>query len=209
MERFLYSALLALALGLAVSLLIILFQIFLGKTKKPQQKEADRPEGLTAFVACSGIKAVNPDVLDYEGPSGCAEKIRFFGGPAACSFACLGGGDCARVCPGKAISIRNGLAVVDRNRCDGCGLCASACPRHLIGITESKRLIYTGCSASYREKPQGSVCASGCTGCRECAAVCPENAITFAGCLPVIDREKCTGCGRCIDACPAKVLRSF
>ncbi|MCF0151657.1 MAG: 4Fe-4S binding protein [Firmicutes bacterium] len=210
MEPFFYALLLALALGLAVSILSILVPLFSGTNKEePAAAPKEDPAAYTAVVACSGIRAVNPDVLDYQGPSGCAAKIRFFSGPYACSFSCLGGGDCAAACPQHAISIREGLAVIDRSLCNGCGWCTTVCPRGLISVTDRDRVLYTGCNASMKDKLPGSVCKAGCTACGECASVCPENAITFEKNLPVIDRSLCTYCGRCAQVCPTDVLRTL
>lgn len=44
------------------------------------------------------------------------------------SEACIGCGACVERCPFKALSVPDGLCVVDPLRCVGCGLCAAACP---------------------------------------------------------------------------------
>lgn len=41
---------------------------------------------------------------------------------------CVGCGGCMAVCPQKAISLRDGKAVVDRALCRGCGGCVAVCP---------------------------------------------------------------------------------
>lgn len=46
---------------------------------------------------------------------------------AACTAGCLGCRLCAKVCTEGAISFREGLAVVDRDKCIGCGKCRDAC----------------------------------------------------------------------------------
>jgi ferredoxin len=49
---------------------------------------------------------------------------------------CAGFGDCAAVCHQHAITIQNGVAVVNA-LCDGCGKCISACPFKLISLVSS------------------------------------------------------------------------
>ena len=41
---------------------------------------------------------------------------------------CTACGTCVEACPGAAISIGQGVAVVSAERCDECGKCVSACP---------------------------------------------------------------------------------
>ena len=37
-----------------------------------------------------------------------------------------------RTCPSGAITVENGLAKVDPQKCTACGQCVEACPRHVI-----------------------------------------------------------------------------
>ena len=45
---------------------------------------------------------------------------------------CTGSGECGRICPRKAISIEDGLAVVNHEICDLDGICIPACPQKAI-----------------------------------------------------------------------------
>lgn len=48
---------------------------------------------------------------------------------------CVACGVCVSVCKFQAISIRSGIrAVVDTNRCKGCGRCSTECPANVISI---------------------------------------------------------------------------
>ncbi len=49
-----------------------------------------------------------------------------------CDFGCIGCMKCQRECPADAIVVKDNLAVVDPEKCVGCGHCADICPRHII-----------------------------------------------------------------------------
>jgi 2-oxoglutarate ferredoxin oxidoreductase subunit delta len=62
-----------------------------------------------------------------------------------------------------------GKIIIDIERCKGCGLCISVCPKN--GIVISKSLNKAGYF------PAQPVDNSDCTGCAICAIVCPEAGI--------------------------------
>jgi len=47
---------------------------------------------------------------------------------------CKGCGECVKVCPNQALSLREGKAVVDKNLCILCGYCQPACPEFAIRL---------------------------------------------------------------------------
>ena len=49
---------------------------------------------------------------------------------------CRASGECVKVCLEKAISIKEGKAVVNREKCDHNGLCIPACPNGAIRLEE-------------------------------------------------------------------------
>jgi 2-oxoglutarate ferredoxin oxidoreductase subunit delta len=58
-----------------------------------------------------------------------------------------------------------GKIVIDTERCKGCGLCATVCPKGSIVISQdSNRNGYFPAKATNAD----------CTGCAQCAIVCPE-----------------------------------
>ncbi|MBR7142367.1 MAG: RnfABCDGE type electron transport complex subunit B [Clostridia bacterium] len=49
-----------------------------------------------------------------------------------CQVGCISCGICQKNCPADAITMENGVAVIDQARCTHCGLCAEKCPRKVI-----------------------------------------------------------------------------
>ena len=66
---------------------------------------------------------------------------------------------------------RNTLAklTIDRETCKGCGLCADACPKHLLAL--SKQINAKG------YHPIGIEEQDKCIGCAFCARMCPDAVI--------------------------------
>ena len=46
-------------------------------------------------------------------------------------------GECIKVCPQKAIFVKDGKAVIDYEKCDLDGMCVPACPQDAIELVES------------------------------------------------------------------------
>jgi Fe-S-cluster-containing hydrogenase component 2 len=42
-----------------------------------------------------------------------------------------------KVCPQKAIILKNGVTTIDYDKCDADGMCIPACPQGAITMTES------------------------------------------------------------------------
>ena len=57
------------------------------------------------------------------------------------------------------------------DRCKGCGLCADACPKHIL-ILSKTRLNQKGYSPAELTEPEK------CIGCAFCATMCPDCVIT-------------------------------
>jgi 2-oxoglutarate ferredoxin oxidoreductase subunit delta len=61
-----------------------------------------------------------------------------------------------------------GRIVIDTERCKGCGLCITVCPKNNIVISrESNKNGYFPAHAKN----------AGCTACTQCAIICPEGII--------------------------------
>ncbi len=159
-----------------------------------------------ALVRCKGgIDCTNK--FEYIGDNTCKSKNLFHSGDKQCPFACLGCGDCAKVCPYDAIFISDkGCAVVDKSKCTGCGECVKTCPNELISIVDSDQFVEAICKNSSTDTVITRNCKVSCTHCDACVASCPTNAITIVGGLPKIDKKKCIKCGKCVSACPNHVI---
>lgn len=165
-----------------------------------------------AFLACNGTKECAGDRAEYQGIKTCAAAQLTMNGTKKCAFGCIGFGDCEAACPFDAIKMgENGLPVVDREKCVGCGKCAKTCPKHLFAlIAEDTKGPVAKCSCKSDNKPQiRKDCTAGCFKCGICTRKCPSQAVVLENGLPKIDYAKCTNCGECIKACPDKVLVLF
>ena len=87
-----------------------------------------------AVVQCQGSSEHCKPAYDYKGIQTCAAAAALYGGPKTCTFACIGLGDCTKVCKFDAIHIVDGVAKVDKDKCTGCGACANICPKQVIMI---------------------------------------------------------------------------
>lgn len=165
-------------------------------------------EPTVAVVHCNGGAENCAHKFEYVGNPTCASNASLLGGSTACSFACLGCGDCKGVCPENAINVSGRLAQVDPDRCISCGACISTCPKEIIDRIPSSAPVYVACSSKCKAKDVMNVCKVGCIGCGVCAKVCPHGAITMQDNLPVFDYTKCTGCLTCVAKCPRHIIIS-
>lgn len=170
-------------------------------------KEFASVQAKTAVVRCAGSCASTEYIMDYRGPQSCEACNYLYQGRGSCSHACLGFGDCVMVCQYGAIALRDGVAVVDKAKCTGCGMCARRCPNDLIVMGPADSEVYVACSSTDKGAFVRKVCTAGCIGCRRCEKVCAYGAVVITGNLASIDPEQCTGCGECVKVCPTGVIR--
>ncbi|MDR1735693.1 MAG: RnfABCDGE type electron transport complex subunit B [Oscillospiraceae bacterium] len=161
---------------------------------------------LTALVRCSGgLRAKNK--YAYEGLSDCLAAMRIGGGsPKECQYGCIGLGTCVASCPWGAISLVDGVAVVDHERCTGCLRCAESCPKKIIIPVPYHADVNVACSSQEKGGVLRRVCDIGCLGCRMCEKVCQYGAIRIKDNLASIDFDLCVGCGDCAEKCPRKLI---
>ncbi|MDY3929622.1 MAG: RnfABCDGE type electron transport complex subunit B [Clostridia bacterium] len=168
--------------------------------------KAESIEPMTATVMCGGDCSTAVKKYEYEGIHDCLAASKLAGGPKACPNGCLGFGNCAIACPFDAISIESGIAVIDENKCQACGLCIKKCPKHIIKLVPKKNKYWVLCSNSEKGALTNKYCSAGCIGCRMCEKVCPVGAIKVTDNFAEIDYSICINCGECANKCPKKAI---
>lgn len=165
-------------------------------------QEAGEVDELVADVACNGSYDVTRDKYEYAGIMSCNASSQLHLGRSACSFGCLGFGDCVAACKFGALSVQNGVAVTDLSKCTGCGVCVDRCPKGLIRLAPRSAKTFVNCCSTDTGAVTRKNCARGCIGCKRCERVCPNDAIHVTDNLAVIDQSKCISCGLCVAECP-------
>jgi len=127
----------------------------------PQQKP---------IVRCHARVADKTVYAKYQGIQTCI-SANALANVQACAFGCLGFGDCTRACRFDALSIVDGLAVVDYKKCTGCTACSKACPRGLIEMVPFRfeNMMIVACNSRETGKSTRAICKVGCIGCGICA----------------------------------------
>ncbi len=160
---------------------------------------------LAAFVNCSGgINAKKK--YAYVGLSDCHAAMRLANGATECQYGCLGLGSCVAACQFGAISIRNGVAFVDHEKCTGCLNCVETCPRHVIPPVPYYADVNVACPSHQPGAQLRKICNIGCLGCHICEKTCQHDAIHVIDNLATIDYDKCIGCGECAEKCPRHLI---
>ena len=163
-----------------------------------------------ASVKCSGNCNVAPDKYEYHGSQSCIDAIGVTGGgPKKCSYGCMGLGSCVKVCEFGALSIVDGVAVVDREKCTACGKCTKVCPKQLIEIVPYDAKYQVNCNNKDKGKDVKATCSVGCIGCGLCAKNCKFDAIIVEDNVARIDYSKCKNCGLCASKCPVKIINKY
>ena len=144
---------------------------------------ASATERRVALVKCGGTRSEAIRVGDYNGICDCAAH---------------------------AIRVEDGLAVVDKRLCIGCGKCVSVCPRKLIELVPASATIHVLCNNPVRGPEVTKVCGVGCIGCHLCeknAGGKEANHFTFNGFLAKVNYENPPTDAALVDKCPRKCIR--
>ena len=125
-----------------------------------------------AVVHCGATYEDRLGRHEYHGEPTCA-AANVISGVQGCTYGCLGLGDCVEACEYDAIHIVDGVAVVDYEKCTGCGTCARVCPRNIITMVpfKAESMMVVTCSNKDKGKDVSAVCKVGCIGCGACARV--------------------------------------
>ncbi len=168
--------------------------------------EAGDVERSVAMVRCSGGDNAQKR-YEYTGICDCDAAVRILGtGPNACSYGCMGFGNCVKACPFDAMHIVNGVAKVDHEKCVGCMSCAAVCPKNLIIKVPYAADITVACASKEKGAVLKNYCNIGCIGCKLCEKNCPNDAIHVIDNLASIDYTKCVSCGICATKCPRHLI---
>lgn len=161
-----------------------------GATKVAQYLgiDAGQEEKKVARLLCAGGCEEAIQAADYAGYPSCRAAALVAGGGKGCSYGCLGLSDCEEVCKFKAIVMKDGLPLVDIEKCTACGDCVAVCPKGLFEIMPLKRRLIVQCKCLLGDaEAVTALCKVGCTGCGKCAADAPQGLIQMQNNLPVID----------------------
>jgi Na+-translocating ferredoxin:NAD+ oxidoreductase RNF subunit RnfB len=163
-----------------------------------------------AVLACQGSAEYAPLKGEYSGLETCRGAQISQAGVKLCAWGCIGFGDCVKVCKFGALSMSpDGLPVIDREKCTGCKVCVSECPKGIIqAVPKDAQAALALCSNRNTIKSQVlKTCKVGCIKCGICVKVCPDNCIVLENGVPKVDRAKCSSCGTCVSKCPRKVMK--
>ena len=164
-------------------------------------------EIMKATVYCGGGDKCK-DKYEYKGVKSCAQAALVSGGPKACGYGCIGFGDCIAACRFGALFMGDkGLPVVDREKCRACGLCAKACPKHIIELTPEDKRFHVLCKSKDKGPVVRKACEAGCIGCGLCVRNCPNQACHMEDNLSRIEYPKCDNTGVCAENCPTKCIQ--
>ncbi len=164
-------------------------------------------EKQVAKVLCKGNCKSAKDKYKYEGIQDCRSASMLNSGPKDCKFGCLGLGTCKEYCKFDAISVIDGVAIIDEEKCVMCGKCIEVCPKFIIGRKPASKEVVVECSSKDFGKTVKEKCSVGCIGCGLCKKACLFGAIEFENKIAKINYEKCVECMECVRKCTTKVIK--
>ena len=169
--------------------------------------EASAEDAKVARLMCRGGEEKAVRRAKYVGLTDCRSAKTVGSGGKACTFGCLGLGNCVRACPFGAMSMgADGLPVIDPEICTGCGVCVETCPQGVLSLVPAQNRVFVACSSTAPGREVRKTCQVGCIACRICERTCEHDAIHVENNLAKIDYSKCTNCGRCAEKCPQKII---
>ncbi len=154
--------------------------------------EVGTEEKRVARLLCAGGKNEAHSLAEYAGTmKSCRGEAVVTGGVKACSWGCLGLGDCEKVCDFDAIYMNeDGLPTVIPEKCTACGDCVEICPKNLFELMPVSQKLIVQCKSQLEGDYAESKCSVACTACGRCVADAPQGLIAIRNNLAVIDYEK-------------------
>ncbi len=147
-----------------------------------------KQEKQVARLHCAGGHGQAYQIAEYRGLESCLAASVLAGGGKGCSWGCLGLADCRDVCSFEAIAMnRDGLPLVDIDRCTACGDCVDACPRDLFEVLPLSQKLFVQCRAPLAGDMATALCRTACDACGKCAADAAPGLIRMENNLPVVD----------------------
>lgn len=134
--------------------------------------EAGSKEKRVARLLCAGGQKEAQNKAAYRGGlHTCRGESVVTGGGKACTWGCLGLGDCVQACHFDAMFMNeDGLPVVIADLCTACGDCVRACPKGLFEIFPISQKLIVQCKSLLEGDLAESRCSVACTGCGRCVA---------------------------------------
>jgi RnfABCDGE-type electron transport complex B subunit len=176
-------------------------------------KVAEATEPKYAHVRCRGGAGVAKLAYNYKGVHDCAAAKIVQQGPKECKYGCLGFGTCVKNCPFGAMTMgENGIPVIDKEICTGCGKCASMCPQHVIELIPISTKVTVSCSSKDMGAAARKACTAACLGCGLCMKNCThKGGVKIVDHLAVVDPAICHDCDdlTCVDKCPTKAIAAL
>jgi len=170
---------------------------------------------LKVAVLCGARFGEKKASFEYKGPKTCVSSNVSLAN-IDCRFGCMGFGDCVKVCPTQALSIDEGLVVVDYKKCIGCGKCVEVCPRNILELVEhNNQLLYVvSCSNPEDTVSTKKVCLHGCIGCGICTKIIKDSCFHLKQGFSRIDYKNLKKKSQdeldlAVNKCPVKIISKF
>lgn len=177
-------------------------------------QEVSEKEKQVAVVRCSGSPDKRKRINTFDSAKNCTIAANFYGGETACSYGCLGLGECVDACNFDAMYMdeKTGLPVVITDNCTACGACVEACPKDIIelrNLGKKERRIFVSCVNEDKGAVAKKACDVACIACSKCFNACKFDAITMANNRAYIDYNKCVLCRACVSVCPTDAIHEI